>query len=192
VSTRYTGLVSGAAFRLEMGTAWLNLLTTLLGRRRARLEDAIATPADLARWLDAVGLAPRQRPDADDVRATHALRAHLYELARASADGTPVPAAAVRAVNEVLAADQPPRLRVRSDGLRAARPADTRAALARLARQAVDQLTSADPPRLRACGDDTCAGIFVDDTGRRRWCNDTRCGSRTRVRAHRARLGSGA
>jgi predicted RNA-binding Zn ribbon-like protein len=71
---------------------------------------------------------------------------------------------------------------------RADRPADTSAALARIARQAADQLTAADPPRLRACGDDSCAGIFVDESGRRRWCNDTRCGSRARVRAHRARV----
>jgi predicted RNA-binding Zn ribbon-like protein len=60
-------------------------------------------------------------------------------------------------------------------------------ALARLARQSIDDLTGPTRGRLRACGDDTCAGIFLDDTGRRRWCADERCGVRARVRAHRAR-----
>lgn len=173
-----------------MGAAWLNLVGTLFGRRRGELRDFIATPGQLARWLDAVGLRPQRAPREADVTAAHRLREQLYQLARSVVDGTPAPRAAARAVNAQLAAGDTPRLVTSGTGLRSTRPADTTAALARLARQAVDQLTSADAPRLRACGDDMCAGIFIDESGRRHWCNDTRCGSRARVRAHRARLGS--
>jgi predicted RNA-binding Zn ribbon-like protein len=182
--------MDGSAFRLEMGAAWLNVVTTLHGRRRSQLDDHLATPAQLGRFLDAVGLGPARRPDADDLADAHRLREGLYDLARAVADGTPTPSAAVRTVNEFLAADVTPRLTGGADGLRTSRPADTRQALARLARQAADQLGSPDRPRLRACGDDTCSGIFIDESGRRRWCNDSRCGSRARVSAHRARLRS--
>ena len=34
----------------------------------------------------------------------------------------------------------------------------------------------------RTCDDETCAGIFIDHSGRRRWCSDERCGVRARVR----------
>jgi predicted RNA-binding Zn ribbon-like protein len=176
-------------FRLEMGAAWLNLLSTVHGRRRDRLQDFIDSPPRLGRWFDAVGLTPQRRPGPADLVDAHRLRENLYAVARAVADGRPVPRAAVRVMNEALAADAVRPVSIAAGRLRAARPADTREALARLARQAADQLTSVDPPRLRACGDDTCAGIFVDDSGRRRWCNDTRCGSRARVRAYRSRQG---
>jgi predicted RNA-binding Zn ribbon-like protein len=94
-------------------------------------------------------------------------------------------------VDEALARDAPLRLRRRAGMLVASRPASAREALARLARQAVDDLTEPHPARLRACGDDECSGIFVDPTGRRRWCSDERCGVKARVRAHRARARAG-
>ena len=67
------------------------------------------------------------------------------------------------------------------------RPETAEEALGRLARNAVHDLSDPYSPQLRACGDDTCSGIFLDPTGRRRWCSDERCGNRLRVRAHRAR-----
>jgi predicted RNA-binding Zn ribbon-like protein len=95
--------------------------------------------------------------------------------------------AAIRTVNAAAAADTGYALRTDGAELVAARPADSTVALARLARQAIDTLTGPARLRLRNCGDASCAGIYLDDTGRRRWCSDRRCGSRARVRAHRAR-----
>ncbi|WP_407935666.1 CGNR zinc finger domain-containing protein [Jatrophihabitans cynanchi] len=63
----------------------------------------------------------------------------------------------------------------------------TSLALARIAREAVGHLTGPERTRLRACSDETCGGIFLDESGRRRWCSDSLFGSRARVRAHRAR-----
>ena len=57
----------------------------------------------------------------------------------------------------------------------------------RLVRDAVQDLSGPRRAHLRACGDETCSGIFLDHNGRRRWCSDERCGNRVRVRAHRAR-----
>jgi predicted RNA-binding Zn ribbon-like protein len=116
----------------------------------------------------------------------------LHELARAAATGSAPAPADVRTVDQALVDDAPVRLRRHAGSLTASRPATPRKALARLARQAVDDLTGPHPARLRACGDDECSGIFVDPTGRRRWCSDERCGVKARVRAHRARARAAA
>jgi predicted RNA-binding Zn ribbon-like protein len=122
-----------------------------------------------------------------DVIATHALREALHRAAVATLDGRPVGAHDLAILQETLAADQ--GVDIHHDGarLRLTRPADTAVALAWLARQAAVDLTGPTRERLHACGDATCAGIFIDHSGRRRWCSDERCGVRARVRAHRAR-----
>ena len=66
----------------------------------------------------------------------------------------------------------------------AAPPPTLTAALARLARQAVEQLPDAP---LRGCADDECRMAYLDPGGRRRWCAPEKCGVKARVRAHRAR-----
>ena len=93
----------------------------------------------------------------------------------------------MRVLADVLAEDQPLRLRRSSKGLRASRPDSYPAALARLTRSAVEDLATHPTLPLRACGDDTCSAFYLDPTGRRRWCSDERCGNRARVRAHRTR-----
>jgi predicted RNA-binding Zn ribbon-like protein len=175
-------------FRTGYGAAWLDLLATRLGRyQRAEPTELLAEPAALRRWLGDHDLIPVGHIGADDLVNAQALRESLHGLAAAAVAGRrPLPAD-VRLVTAALVADRPPQLRSTPDGLRAQRPADIGQALGRLARQAVDQLVGPERARLRACGDDTCAGIFLDDTGRRRWCADERCGVKARVRAHRAR-----
>ena len=79
---------------------------------------------------------------------------------------------AVRVVNRALAHDASPTLRLGKGNLTASAPADAQAALGRIARQAATQLAGPDPVRLRACADPTCAGIYLDESGRRRWCAD--------------------
>jgi predicted RNA-binding Zn ribbon-like protein len=101
--------------------------------------------------------------------------------------GGPLAVHDVKILQEALASDQPLRIRRSGTDLEVVRPADVSVALGRLARQAAGDLTGPTRGRLHACGDDTCSGIFIDHTGRRRWCSDERCGVRARVRAHRAR-----
>jgi predicted RNA-binding Zn ribbon-like protein len=175
-------------FRTGYGAAWLDLLATRLGRYSGgEPTELLADPAALRRWLGQHDLVPAGRIRADDVVRAQAVRESLHGLAAASVAGRKPKLADVRLVRAALAADSPPQLRSTPDGLRAQRPADSAQALGRLARQAVDQLVGPERARLRACGDEMCAGIFLDDTGRRRWCADERCGVKARVRAHRAR-----
>jgi predicted RNA-binding Zn ribbon-like protein len=175
-------------FRTGYGAAWLDFLATRLGRYiRSEPTELLADPAALRRWLAEHDLVPAGPISSDDVSRAQALRESLHGLASATVAGRRVARADVHLVTAVLAADRPPQLRPAPEGLRAQRPADIAQALGRLARQAVDQLVGPDRARLQACGDDTCSGIFLDDTGRRRWCADGRCGVKARVRAHRVR-----
>jgi predicted RNA-binding Zn ribbon-like protein len=174
-------------FRTGYGRDWLDFATTYVGRYTSNPVDLIASPAQLRAWLTEWGLAPSGGVTTTDVEDARTLREALHRLARAAATDTPVEGPDVRVVDESLSYDAPVRLRRGRDGLTRSRPATTREALTRLARQAVDDLSGPNAARLRACGDDECSGIFLDPTGRRRWCSDERCGVKVRVRAHRAR-----
>jgi predicted RNA-binding Zn ribbon-like protein len=180
--------VEGDAFRLYYGPAWLNLIATLTGRRRPPLVERLTSPERLTQWLGAVGLSPRQAPNDADVAAAIELRGALFELAQAAVGRRRPDSSAVRVVNRALAHDAPPLLRVRRGELGASPPQTAAEALGRIARQAAEHVCGPERTRLRACADPTCAGVYLDESGRRRWCSDATCGVRSRVRAHRARV----
>ncbi|MDT7634181.1 MAG: hypothetical protein QOI50_6111, partial [Pseudonocardiales bacterium] len=71
--------------------------------------------------------------------------------------------------------------------LRREPPANPAEALARIARQALEQLTGPERRHLVSCAEHDCRWVFLDPTGRRRWCPSPSCASRGRVRALRAR-----
>jgi predicted RNA-binding Zn ribbon-like protein len=52
---------------------------------------------------------------------------------------------------------------------------------------AADLLTSPDLPHVKACPGHDCGWLFVDRSGRRRWCSMTSCGNRAKVAAHARR-----
>ena len=182
---RYTDEVE--EFRTGYGRDWLDFAVTLVDRYAVVSHELVETPGQLRGWLRQWGLEPTSPVSDDDVIRAHRLREALHGLARAAATDQPPKRSDVWIVDETLLDDAPVVLRRSGVSLAADRPATTREALARLARQAVDDLTGPNRARLRACGDDECSGIFVDPTGRRRWCSDERCGVKARVRAHRAR-----
>lgn len=178
-------------FRTGNGADWLDLLATLLGRYRPEQVELLADPAALRAWLGEHGMEPVAAVTVADVEATRSLREAMHRTAVASLSGQPPAVHDMRMLQEALASDQPLRLRRAGPGLAVSRPANVSVALARLARQAAIDLTGPTRERLHACGDETCSGIFLDQTGRRRWCSDERCGVRVRVRAHRARARTG-
>ena len=174
-------------FRTGYGRDWLDFAITLVDRYGATPRDLVETPARLRAWLAEWGMVPTDPVTDDDVAQARALREALHGLARAAATDQAPSARDVRVVNAALLDAPPVELRRSGTTMTVGRPDTTRQALARLAHQAADDLTGPNRPRLRACGDDACSGIFVDPTGRRRWCSDERCGVKARVRAHRAR-----
>ena len=174
-------------FRTGNGASWLDLLATLTGRYRTAQVDAIDSPTMLRAWLREHGLEPSATVTTDDVQRVGVIREAIHRTAAASLRGERPDPADVRRLEHALDADQAIRVRLGRSGLAVGRPATAQEALARVTRDAVQDLTGPQRERLHACGDDTCSGIFLDHTGRRRWCSDERCGNRMRVRAHRAR-----
>jgi predicted RNA-binding Zn ribbon-like protein len=174
-------------FRTGNGADWLDLLATRIGRYRTEQVEMLADPAALRAWLAEHQMEPVATVTAADVQATRELRECLHRMASATLVGEQPAAADLSVLQGALATDQPLRIRRAGRDLQLTRPSDVTVALGRLARQAALDLTGPSRGRLHACGDDTCSGIFLDTTGRRRWCSDERCGVRSRVRAHRAR-----
>lgn len=174
-------------FRTGYGAAWLDLLATLLHRWHDTTVECLDDTASARRWFAEHALEPQRAVTAEELATIQRVREALLALALATVEGTPPPAADVETVDTVLATVAPVRLRRNAGRLTLSRPETGAEALARLVRSAVDDLVGPQRDQLRRCGDDTCAGIYLDPTGRRRWCADERCGVRARVRAHRAR-----
>jgi predicted RNA-binding Zn ribbon-like protein len=174
-------------FRSGNGAAWLDLLATVNGRYRPVRIDAIETPAALRAWLRANSMEPRSAVTEADVQQFQAAREAMHHVAAAAVRGESMASADVRLLAQALRGDRALSLRKHLAGLAVGRPETAAEALGRIARSAVQDLSDSHRPQLRACGDDTCSGIFLDPTGRRRWCSDERCGNRMRVAAHRAR-----
>jgi len=175
-------------FHFDGGATWLNLLATRGQSFGAHPVERLTSPGRLAEWLDRCELTPVRPPTPADLERARELRESLRGLALAAVAATPPPAALVAAASASAAGAE--RLVVRGDGggpLRREPPVDTEAALARIARQALEQLTGPELHQLVSCAEQDCRWVFLDPTGRRRWCPSPSCASRGRVRALRAR-----
>lgn len=146
---------------------------------------------DLTAWLtDRFGTLRAQPTDAEFVDALR-LRAAICAAARSLADGSQPDPADVDVINAFAArADIAPVL---AGGSQQPRRANVSRALSTIGRDAVAVL-SAGPGRVRRCGADDCALIFLDSSrpNSRRWCSMKRCGNRTKVRIHRGKTKEGA
>lgn len=156
--------------------------------------DLLATPESAMRWLAAHDLtAPDVKLYEVCTQRTRALRSHVRALFRARVDGSAPPEQSLRALNEALTA-VPTAPLLAWDGAQGPRrvqahPTDQAVshALATLAADAADLLTSQDAGLIAACGSAPCDRFLLRTHGRRHWCS-TRCGDR--ARAARARRNS--
>lgn len=121
----------------------------------------------------------------------HALRARLTELWALAAEDQ---AAALEAVNALLAETGPLRLVADADGAVDLAPAQTPAdAVERLTAMAALALAEAalegELDRLRTCAGEDCENTLVDASRNRskRFCDAANCANRTHVRSYRAR-----
>jgi predicted RNA-binding Zn ribbon-like protein len=175
------------SFRFDCGAIWLNLLATKGRTFSADPVERLATSGRLGEWLEHCELSPLRPPGQDDLRRAWELREILRTLALATVDQRPPAANAVADLDAFLTEDDGPVRLTADDRLRRDPPATTAQALARIAHQAVDQLTGSDRLALKSCPEHDCRGVFIDPPGRRRWCPSPACASRGRVRALRAR-----
>lgn len=150
-------------------------------------------PRDLSDWLAASPLGVGALPaSSDELLAAHRLREALWHVAQATAAQEPMPSRWLAALNREAAR---PRLQARllASGQRTWHRPTVARALATIAASAVELLGGEHAGQVRRCAGERCWLLFLDTSpaGRRRWCSMQRCGNRAKVRAHRARRGTG-
>lgn len=183
-------------FMFGAGRLCLDFTRTVRERRGATTEG-LALPADLARWATEAQLPVRldeARLTAADVESARLLREAVYTVVRARAAGEVPDAGAVARLNAHAAHALPvPRLLPDGTALEWVATDPLEAALTLIARDAVDLATSPLIGRVRECADPRCTSLFLDTSrpGTRRWCSAMPCANRQKVRAYRARRGSG-
>ncbi len=160
--------------------------------------EYLADYEHLAVWGGFVGIL---RPDQVPVLRQHArgsasaaasvlerartFRANLYAVLRDPARAPAWPAVA----DEVATAAQALHLHRAVDTIRweVAPAADLSAPLAAAAWSAGELLTSPALRRVRGCAGAGCGWLFLDPTGRRRWCVMATCGNREKARRFAAK-----
>ncbi|WP_405965703.1 CGNR zinc finger domain-containing protein [Streptomyces sp. NBC_00723] len=148
--------------------------------------DLLGTPAQAEQWLARRDLAPAGAGLAE-VCATQlrSLREQVRSLLASRVAGQPALPAAVTAINDAMTRVPTAPLLVWDEktGPYRATPHPTTAivehALAVIAADAADLLTTPDAARLTACASPPC-NRFLLKHGRRQWCS-TRCGDRARA-----------
>ncbi len=148
--------------------------------------DLLSTPVQAEQWLARRELAP---PDAGlaEVCATRlrSLREQVRSLLASQVAGQTAPPAAVAAINDAMTRVPTAPLLLWDEETGPCRVAPhpitaiVEHALAVIAADAADLLTSPDAARLTACASPPC-NRFLLKHGRRQWCS-TRCGDRARA-----------
>jgi len=163
------------------------------GEPLAPSTDALLTPRDLMRWGRRMGVLGARPPvvSDDELEAARALRLVLHRVFSALAGSRRPRRADLEALARVHSeAAGAARLAAADDGAwrltwPAAEPRAVRFAVA------VDAMAVlADPARLarvHRCPGPACGWLFVDTSGRRRWCSMSTCGSRVKMRRLYAR-----
>ncbi|MEU5953468.1 ABATE domain-containing protein [Streptomyces sp. NPDC047525] len=164
----------------------LDFANSALALPGGQFTDLLGTPADANRWLTERDLAPADAGLQEMCTAQlRTLREQIRSLLAARLAGYAPPASALSALNEALTR-APAASLLHWDparGLyRAASHPTTQIvehALATLAADTADLLTSPEADRLTACGSPPCNRYLLRH-GRRHWCS-TRCGDRARA-----------
>ncbi len=150
--------------------------------------DALRHPQWLARWGRRLGLGPDWPSPAvheRELRATHDLRPAVHAIFSSVASGeAPDPAALETLDREYARAAAHAHLAPRDDGWRLTLdPGDPRLVRFTVALDAVALLTDPDSlARVRRCPGRDCGWLFLDVSGKRRWCSMRTCGSREKMR----------
>ena len=171
---------------------WLELVGTRSDRPTGGHVEKLPDVQALTEWLDEHALKTEAEPTPADLASVRHVRNALRELTVARVQGRAAHPQAIDTVNAVIArASKTARHIVVPDpiepGRLRRRVPDVDAALTLIVEETVDALSSERAADLRECEEPGCGEIFVDASGRRRWCSSLTCGTRARVRAHRAR-----
>jgi predicted RNA-binding Zn ribbon-like protein len=153
--------------------------------------DALATPADLARWLHEVGLSSSVVPaTSSDLQHALAVREALRAALTANHDRAAVPSPALEVLSEAAERAEP-ALRLDADAVWVAEPraAGAAGALGALLSIVAGAMADGTWRRLKVCVNDACQWAFYDLSRARsgKWCSMQICGNRAKQQAWRAR-----
>lgn len=175
-------MVNTTQFRFDGGATWLNLLATRGQSFGARPVERLPEPDQAREWLTLAGY-PNSNPVSEsELALVVALREALRDLAMSSVEDVTAPSEASALVHRT--ARDPAILLLPTSAQAGDIPVAT--ALASIAVQALVTLLGPDRQFLKECAEVDCRWVFLDVTGRRRWCPSPACATRGRVRAHRA------
>jgi predicted RNA-binding Zn ribbon-like protein len=176
-------------FRFVAGNRALDLLCTRADRHRQPIER-LRQPSDLDRWLEAAGLPVPERARAVDLGDARRLRESVNNITRAALAGDTPAKEDLAELNgwarrSPLAPQAGPALERQWFAEHS-----VQAALALVAREAVELLTSPDRSLIRECAAaPDCSLLYLDRSHgqRRRWCQMEICGSRAKMTSYRRR-----
>ena len=176
---------------------WLELVGTRSETQSGAHVEKLPNVEALIEWLDEHDLKTEVEATPADLASVRHVRNALRELTVARVQGRAAHPQAIDTVNAVITrAAKTARHIVVPDpiepGRLRRRVPDVDAALNLIVEETVDALSSERAADLRECEEPGCGEIFVDTSGRRRWCSSLTCGTRARVRAHRARKAASA
>jgi predicted RNA-binding Zn ribbon-like protein len=147
--------------------------------------DALTEPHALARWGRRLGLLDDAAITDDELDAAHGLRRALHLTFAAIARGEEPPLDAIETVRATHAAAVADAHVAEREGVWSLEwdPDDPRRVRFVVALDALALLGDARRlPRVRRCPGRNCGWLFLDLSGRRRWCSMTTCGSREKMR----------
>lgn len=175
------------AFQLISGHHALDMLATLRDRHRQAVE-CLRCPADLDRWLALAGLTLGTLATATDLDRARELRETINRAVRALLGDETPRAADVRKLNAW--ARRPALAPQLARGLELTWTGGVDAALATVARQAVELLSGPDRTLIRECAAAPhCSRVYLDRSRARgrRWCSMELCGSSAKMKSYRRR-----
>jgi predicted RNA-binding Zn ribbon-like protein len=196
--TIYTGVVARIIdglpahelrFHFKGGRVSLDLVATV-GERWRRSFERLRNGEDLARWLVEAGLLEEAPIVAQaELERARVLREAIYRVAKLAGRGEPDTGDVAEVNRWAARPDLAPQLDPDGHSGIAEAEYPVEAALATVARDAVDLVTGPYATRVRECAADDCALLFVDTSrpGRRRWCSMEGCGNRAKTASYRRR-----
>jgi predicted RNA-binding Zn ribbon-like protein len=153
-------------------------------------HDVLRSAAMLAAWSDRLGVLGTATIEDDELQRVRDLRATVHRVFSALATGRDPEPGDLRMLRERFAeATRAGELEPGAGAWRWTWPADDPRRVGHAI--AIDAIALlADPrrlPRLTRCPGHDCGWLFLDRTGRRRWCSMATCGSREKMRRLYAR-----
>ena len=187
------------AFPLVSGHLSLDLVNTEAVRRGVR-HDLLLSEEDLEHWIRTMRESGSLADEScgarcivpDSLHTLRDVRAFLRAGFEQTADGKQVDQGWVAHL-EKLIERAPFSYKVQSDTLvpiPVGQPSDALASL--VAMDALRLLVSGELRTLHRCGNPDCVLLFMDASGRRKWCSMKICGNRIKVARHLAAMGQSA